>query len=469
MYQFEGELTFGRLRQKFEVPQGCQQINIAGTTVEKGFLYLLVFDASNHLRANILLEKPVKTVHLTIDDASLGGIPGQLSYGNWHYELVNLAGEFRTPKPMRYQLCIGFNVEPFSASGGAIRNVGSDQLIHFDYRKILCRQSRWYRGDLHAHTCLSDGQNNLEQALEIAKLQQLDYLFLTEHNLCHPHLPDDSSCLFLPAIEITTDLGHCNIHGPFRALNMSVGELSGEHLLQDGLDIVKVQGNLSINHPMMKPWHWCYDDMPLQAISTMEICCDPTWPTSPQASEMALKILNHAWNCGHRITAVGGSDSHLRPDQRNPKANEPSIYGDPATYIWADELSGSALIHGLTAGHVYFERTSGLQFAIQQNILPGTDVGGQCIEFQLSLSDLKQNYYAQWVADGELLEEVSLSEQPVSVSIDMALYAWVRVDIRRQGGELEGVINPIFNGALGYFSHPLVQTWGELMNYVDQH
>lgn len=468
MYQFEGELTFGRLRQKFVVSEGCDQINIAGTTVEKGFLYLLIFDVSNHLRANILLEKPLKTVHLSTEHASLGGIPGKLPSGQWYYELINLVGEFRTPKPMRYQLAINFNIEHFDSDVGSV-NMGCDQVIHFDYRKTLCREARWYRGDLHAHTCLSDGQNNLDEALDIAKQQRLDYLFLTEHNLCHPYLPDEPSCLFLPAIEITTDLGHCNLHGPFRALNMSVGELSSENLLQDALDIAQVQGNLSINHPMMKPWHWCYNEMLLSDVSTIEICCDPTWPSSPEASELALKVLNHAWNCGHTMTAVGGSDSHLRPDQRNPKASEPSIYGDPATYIYADILNGVALIEGLKLGHVYFERICGLRFAIQGDVLPGTDVGGKCLEYQLSVSDSTYHYDAQFIAEGELLKEIQLSDQPTTVQIDMASYAWVRVDIRRHSGELEGVINPIFNGERGHFNQPIIQSWGELMDYVDRH
>ena len=73
----------------------------------------------------------------------------------------------------------------------------SESNPEFDYSKIKAPESRWFRGDLHAHTVLSDGHNTLEAATEIIERQQLDFMFLTEHNICHPALPDSDRTLIL--------------------------------------------------------------------------------------------------------------------------------------------------------------------------------------------------------------------------------------------------------------------------------
>ncbi|MFM2483974.1 CehA/McbA family metallohydrolase [Celerinatantimonas yamalensis] len=462
MLQFHDEVYFGRHSQPFEVQQAITTLTINGSTVQKGFLYLLVIDPTEALRANILLEKPIKQLQLSATEASVGAIAGALPMGTWRLEFIHLVGEFRTPRAMQYAVDIIFD-EPIDAAFVGRTALDSDQRLHFDMQHQLSKQSRWYRGDLHAHTNLSDGQNNLADVLAIAKAQHLDYLFLTEHNICHSQLPDDLDCLILPGIEVTTDRGHCNVHGPVQTLDLLTSAFSSDALLEQTVLFASEKSNLSINHPMMKPWHWWYQQMPLQAVNSLEVCCDPTWPSSPQASEDALAVLTKLWNGGRRIVAVGGSDSHLTLDQRNPQANEPSVYGDPATYVWASSLSGTAIIDALRAGRVYFERRCQLQLLINEGrTFPGDNVGDKQVIWQLAVHDRQYNYIAQWIGDGDMIEERPLNEQLCHVELDMATYSWVRVDIRRTDGQLEGVVNAVYNAQQPIFQNPSLHYWSDL-------
>src|SRR5262249_23353012 len=52
-------------------------------------------------------------------------------------------------------------------------------------------------------------------------------------------------------------------------------------------------------------------------------------------------------NAGFHITAIGGSDDHSA-DETNDRA-----IGSPATVVYAEALSESALIDGLRRGHAY--------------------------------------------------------------------------------------------------------------------
>ncbi|OAN11125.1 hypothetical protein A3K86_19350 [Photobacterium jeanii] len=503
MLKFNGELTFGHQMIVFEVPANTTELVITGTTVKKGFMYAYLYAPQQQLRASVLWQKAEKRLVITSTQASLGGIAGGcisqgLPAGEWQLHLYNLEGEMRTPKAMQYQCEVLFNSNE-SAGGvfGAEDSHSVDALlpnnsfptttslsatneIVFDYSQVKKPDSAWYCGDLHAHTCLSDGHNSLLAAAKIIEQQHLDFFFLTEHNICHPQLPLLANTLVLPGVEVTTDQGHFNVHGPHRGLAMQNADYSSEALIKQGLSLIAPdetsafvgaasQGSISINHPMMKPWHWYYNAMPLAQVNTMEVCCDPTWSTSPQATEGALQVLSALWNAGHRIAGVGGSDSHLEPHERNPQAEEPSLYGDPATYVYANGLSGEGILAGLRAGHVYFERKCGLRFAINRGqLLPGQDAGDQAVDYCLSVDDEFHDYQAELVADGKVIARYSISKDTTSFRVDMSQYAWLRIDIRRTDGEFEGLINPIYNSNYAQFTTPTLSTWGEVMESLER-
>lgn len=499
MTQFQGELSFGRVRIPFDVPAGSHCVTITGTTVKKGFLYAAAYDANQAFRGKVLFEKAHKSLTIQTQNSGLGAIDGAIPSGEWFLELYNLEGEFRTERAMQYQvdvLCTDELVNHFNELGtDGIESelelnptVTMDHDIEFDYSHMLSSDSRWYRGDLHAHTQLSDGHNTLAAAKDIVESQGLDFFFFTEHNICQPKLPVSNQCLFLPALEVTTDLGHFNVHGPVKSLDLRNVEHSSQATMEAGLCLARSGHNgghssLGINHPMMKPWHCHYDQVDLSQVSTFEVCCDPTWSTSPKATEEALLVLNEMWNCGQRITAIGGSDSHLEPHERNPKSDEPSIYGDPSTFVYSHGLSGEGILSGLRNGQVYLERRCGLKFDINLgDLLPGNDSQGQALSYRIAVTDSENPYYAECVVDGEIVDRIALSDELQSIHIDEG-YRWCRVDIRRgelssalinstqpssNEHEFEGCINAVFDGKQPEFNQPLVRTWGELMERMSR-
>ncbi|MCG9562316.1 CehA/McbA family metallohydrolase [Vibrio chagasii] len=487
MTQFQGELPFGRVRIPFDVPAGSHSVTITGTTVKKGFLYAAAYDANQAFRGKVLFEKAHKSLATQPKNSGLGAIDGAIPSGQWFLELYNLEGEFRTERAMQYQVDVLCSDELVNndVELELTPTVTSDHDIEFDYSHMLSSDSRWYRGDLHAHTQLSDGHNTLAAAKGIVESQGLDFIFFTEHNICQPTLPVSNQCLFLPALEVTTDLGHFNVHGPVKSLDLRYVEHSSQATMEAGLNLAKSgHSSLGINHPMMKPWHWHYDQVDLGQVSTFEVCCDPTWSTSPKATEEALLVLNEMWNCGQRITAIGGSDSHLEPHERNPKADEPSIYGDPSTFVYSHGLSGEGILAGLRNGQVYLERRCGLKFDINLgDVLPGNDSQGQPLTYRIAVSDSENPYYAECVVDGEIVDRIALSDELQSIHIDEG-YRWCRVDIRRgdlpfstgsnstqsssNEHEFEGCINAVFDGKQPEFNQPLVRTWGELMERMSR-
>ncbi|CAH6965298.1 conserved hypothetical protein [Vibrio chagasii] len=486
MTQFQGELPFGRVRIPFDVPAGSHCVTITGTTVKKGFLYAAAYDANQAFRGKVLFEKAHKSLTIQPENSGLGAIDGVIPPGEWFLELYNLEGEFRTERAMQYQVDVLCSDELVNSDAELelTPTVTSDHDIEFDYSHMLTSDSRWYRGDLHAHTQLSDGHNTLAAAKGIVESQGLDFIFFTEHNICQPTLPVSNQCLFLPALEVTTDLGHFNVHGPVKSLDLRYVEHSSQATMEAGLNLAKSgHSSLGINHPMMKPWHWHYDQVDLGQVSTFEVCCDPTWSTSPKATEEALLVLNEMWNCGQRITAIGGSDSHLEPHERNPKSDEPSIYGDPSTFVYSHGLSGEGILAGLRNGQVYLERRCGLKFDINLgDLLPGNDSQGQALSYRIAVTDSENPYYAECVVDGEIVDRIALSDELQSIHIDEG-YRWCRVDIRRGAlssalmnstqpssneREFEGCINAVFDGKQPEFNQPLVRTWGELMERMSR-
>lgn len=80
--------------------------------------------------------------------------------------------------------------------------------------KIYQRGTKWYKGDFHTHTQLSDGRDLPRSVVEkVIEEQNLDFYIATEHNLfLHTGWPE-TSLMVLPGMEITTGQGHANLFG----------------------------------------------------------------------------------------------------------------------------------------------------------------------------------------------------------------------------------------------------------------
>jgi hypothetical protein len=236
--------------------------------------------------------------------------------------------------------------------------------------------ARWYRGDLHMHTCHSDGTvasqggtrvpGPVYRTVEAAAARGVDFIAITEHNaISHHHAmrelqPCFDKLLLIPGVEITTFQGHAGVLG---AIGYVEFRLTSRHLpgVNDLLDIVERRhGLFAINHPALPSNEYCMG-------------CGWTAQGADYAKVAAVEVVNGGamsaqgggadgrfsgipfWeallNRGFRPTAIGGSDNH-KPDEDPRKA--PAV-GSPTTVVWAQNLSERAILDAIRAGRVFID------------------------------------------------------------------------------------------------------------------
>jgi hypothetical protein len=236
---------------------------------------------------------------------------------------------------------------------------------------------RWYRGDLHMHTCHSDGSTGRQsgegrspgpvfRTAEAAAARGVDFIAVTDHNaVSHHHAlrelqPHFDKLLLIPGVEITTFCGHAGVLGAngFVEFRLTSRHLPTVRDLQDAA--ARQHGLFIVNHP---------------ALPSNELCMGCGWTAkgTDYARVDAVEVVNGGairfqggkadgplsglpfWEArlaeGHRITAIGGSDNH-QPDTDGVR--HPSV-GYPTTAIFAENLSQRAILDGIRAGRVFID------------------------------------------------------------------------------------------------------------------
>lgn len=204
------------------------------------------------------------------------------------------------------------------------------------------QEARWYKGDLHIHTTASDGHSTPEEMSLRAERQGLDYYAVTDHNYWHRSWPK-SSALVIPGMEITTESGHMNLfgYGPFL---------------------------LSLNHPYLSKWRWKIPELAFASLDCLEIENNPTLAYeeglgAAQANRMAARLSDLLWADGYRICAVGGSDVHLKEEERYGESPYASRPGEPATWLYLNTRSAGEVQKALKSCHAYVTRRCGIHFS----------------------------------------------------------------------------------------------------------
>ena len=158
-------------------------------------------------------------LHVRPEWNSYTAVPGVIRAGEWSFELM------RIPAPLVFALeweyGDGEPPESFHLpaaprdfwSDGAATEGKYFLLNRYDWKEAKQEGTRWYRGDFHTHTTLSDGRMTPEQATQFAEERGLDFFVVTEHNTLPSSWPK-SRLLVIPGVEITTyGRGDWNIIG----------------------------------------------------------------------------------------------------------------------------------------------------------------------------------------------------------------------------------------------------------------
>ena len=170
---------------------------------------------------------------------------------------------------------------------------------------------KWLKGDFHVHSILSDGSSSPDQLLNEGLSKQLDFFFITEHGILAPSFPEKKGISVFPGLEVTTSKGHFNILG-IKFLPDKIhgsGPAPDWGIMESVMRNARNSGSLiSVNHPMLHPWEWLYNELPLSMIDSVEVITDPYAADdgAPEANERAVKFLDLLWNHGYRVTGIGG-------------------------------------------------------------------------------------------------------------------------------------------------------------------
>lgn len=347
----------------------------------------------------------------------------------------------------------------------------SPEIPVFD--EIVCAENRYYKGDLHGHTIFSDGHNSILEAAAVLEEQKLDYMAFTEHNSI-AFYPGELPCLSIPSFELTLPMGHMNIHGVVN-LDSLFKSLTGlgsfEELWDNSVEYFQENSNLSLNHPFLEPWQFHYGTFDMSKLNTIEIICDPTYPSSPKANDKAVAFLDHLWSEGVQLYAVGGSDSHNKKDELYEGVWEPSIYGDPATYVYCRGLSVNHLLEGIKKGNSYVARYLELDIRIcQGRYLPGDRIEEEEISYSVLAKNMDKNYMGRYFLNGEIVKEAMLSPEHPEITFHMKACKdrwWLRFGIYDLEGHVIAYVNPIYNREKECRSAEFAELLADLENQSD--
>jgi hypothetical protein len=347
----------------FSVPRdcGCLTFRVCQTSDAYAQIPLFVFDSQRMVRMTRTEDGTEGTTErvlkIGLDEASRGAIPGPLAPGPWVLLLYK--------RRMLGEVTITVKITADRLSPGRVPGGGDDTALKMlrsppAFTRIRLEEgSRWYRGELHVHSTESTGKGDIPAIRETARNLGLDFIALTDHfSASHwtriAALPDLSSKpLFLQSMEIAGDYGHANVHAvsswPFPLVDDSGAlcrylNLETPPTMEHIADQVHAQGGLfCINHALSGIFGWRYREFPMDKADLFEILCTPDNTTSFLYPTLWDTLLCQ----GKHLTGVGSSDSH------HPSAEGPWKLGVISTWVYAEELSQSALIAGLKQGRVY--------------------------------------------------------------------------------------------------------------------
>jgi hypothetical protein len=450
----------------FEVPPGVDRITIAFAYTgreEKAVIDLGLFDPE---RFRGWSGGDKARFSLSTIDATPSYLPGPIIPGRW--TLLLGVPNIRPGREARYVATIRFGR-------------GEQTAVSSFAPEPLEVGARWYRGDLHMHTCHSDGSVQSQsggrspgpvyKTVESAAAKGVDFIAVTDHNAISHHnalrelQPHFDRLLLIPGVEITTFCGHAGVLG---AIGFVEFRLTSRHLptvrhLQDAVD--RQHGLFIVNHP---------------ALPSNELCMGCGWTAkgTDYARVAAVEVVNGGavrvqggkadgpfsgipfWekrlNEGFSPTAIGGSDNH-QPDS-DPQAHPAVAF--PTTVVYAEALSERAILDAIRAGRVFIDVEGAGDVLLEltgscgdARAMMGESLAaplGAAVAFTVHVRGLA-GARVNILLDGEhgaALGDARIDDEAQTLGFTLTgdgARHWLRADVRSAGGERTLAIgNPIY-------------------------
>lgn len=432
---------------------------------------LRVQHQSSHEPSNVML-------HENKAKSGIGTFPGKIHKGEWKIKVFTYG-----PRMNRMIGKVLFEVKVFEGNETSERlaenGISWLQSDEMDKGRIVFKDfesesnsalaEKWLSGDFHVHSILTDGSATALELLEEGRSKQLDFFFISEHNILTTGFPEKSGITVFPSYEVTTAIGHFNAHGLVHVPEglLSQGPIPPWRVLEKLIRNFNVKGVLiSINHPFMEPWQWQYNDLSLSQIDALEIITDPYDKNIGDANEKAVALLDVLWNSGSHITGIGGSDTHTKYSD--------SQLGQPLTRIYAKPGSLFSMLEAIRKhrAQIFVDCECNFNYLSEGKVLlPGTDMGSLedlPLAFSLTLDKASDPVVLGVIENGILVEEKEALPGKTCVieRVWKADSDWIRCGLRDRYQRLRGYINPLHRGRK---KRRTIETWGDALSFLKPH
>lgn len=447
-------------RYVFEVATDLAQIELNITTSIQPWYHIFVLHNGQQVGQVLITHKQVTRQVLigkTVATSCATVFPQGTLIGQWEIVVIGSqltdAGDTITIQHLNHQI-----------TDALIDNESSIDIVH-ELAEISAK-SGWVKGDFHTHTIYSDGAMTRQANIDSALTQNLDFFVTTEHNVVTALWPKQAQVSIYGGCELTTLFGHTNFLGLERPL-LEFPTLPGDAITEENILAVlaanRGNGLMSINHPFLEPWAWSLD-VPLADVASLELINDPTYSDNNDATIKAFKLWSALWNHGWQITGIAGSDSHLLPNDSYPDTDEPSLIGDPATYVHVPSLTRANLLAGITAKRTMISRI-GIPSLSSNNmvtILPGMQLTTSVRTFEFAIANpIAGAYTIEWIFDGQIVhtEVGTVGQYVLDDLVDLTTYHWLRADVKDNHGVQVATFTPVYWGT----RTPDIQTYREVL------
>lgn len=359
------------------------------------------------------------------------------------------------------------------------------------------RAAGWYTGDMHVHAEHSAyGDATITEAFDYAyrPLAEggagLDFVTLSDYvsgsswgeiGRYQPRYPGK---LAIRSAEVITYRGHLNNHNTARVVDYREGQIferrGAEPLRlvrgrrnpsQTFEEIKRAGGFTQINHPTIFPsavpgfelfcrgcpWDYTPAETGYGRVDAIEIATGPSGARTEAGTlgpnpftVTAIDFYERALDAGHKVAAVGVSDSHNAGRTPNPVTQAP--IGEATTVVRAEELSATGIECGVEAGHTYVKVTGNAGPDIRFEARPPGSTGSPAI-----MGDTVRASSAGFTArvtggDGrsltvfrnrEVFRTVAISGNEFSTTFDATEPGRYRLQLQR-GSTIDTVSSPIY-------------------------
>ncbi len=316
-------------------------------------------------RSLTLSERSICTFIVDADDGARFFIDGKLGIQWWGAEFRTDTRSYTTSlEPGEHKL----KLEYYQLSGGSrLKLRVYTRPLSASFKPAALSPSApkrsWYKGDLHAHSTVSDGKASVADMVKNAEEQGLDFFVLSDHNT-NKHWSDpayvSNKLTLLYGFEWTMNqsmsgTGHANIWSnktfDFTGFSASLGDFSlDERSSSDVPSAISLSRALStddqeilfsINHPLTDTYNWLYPIAISHEADGIEV-----W-NGPRQGDADFKAAQNFYkefiNSGRRPTMLSGTDIHdLAPG--NSRA---------VTWVYAESKSGLDILRALKRGNAF--------------------------------------------------------------------------------------------------------------------